>query len=99
MPFLPQVFRFNGKARLLFLVLLLFSFPIIVRLYGIIGLIESSLIVFSGMLGPLGWVVIWDLGFPPGIRPEMAFIAFSPAFLKKSRISLALRCCADAIKR
>lgn len=66
------------------------------RLYGMTGLMASSLIVFSGILGPLGCVVSWDVGFPPGIRPDIAFIAFSPAFLKNSIMSLDFRSCVDA---
>ena len=56
----------------------------------------SSLIVFSGIFGPLGCVFICEQGRLPGIKPEIALIAFSPAFLKNPRMSLILRCCLDA---
>lgn len=60
------------------------------------GLIASSLIVFSGIFGPLGCVVSCEQGRLPGIKPEIALIAFSPAFLKNPKMSLVLRCSRDA---
>lgn len=39
-------------------------------LYGMTGLIESSLILFSGILGPKGCVVFWEFGLVPGMMPE-----------------------------
>ena len=49
-------------------------------LYGITGLVASSPIAFSGILGPFGRVVSCDPDLVPGMTPgKMALSAFSPA--------------------